>query len=30
MPYMVTAMFTNFPGESGLTKIVTVETDSGD
>jgi hypothetical protein len=30
MPYMVTALFTNFPGESGLTKLVTVETDSGD
>jgi hypothetical protein len=30
MPYMVTAMFTNFPGESGLTKIVTIETDSGE
>lgn len=25
MPYLVTAMFTNFPGESGVTKVVTVE-----
>lgn len=25
MPYMVTAMFTNFPGESGITKVVTLE-----
>ncbi len=25
MPYMITAMFTNFPGESGVTKIVTIE-----
>lgn len=30
IPYMVAAMFTNFPGESGLTKLVTVETDGGD
>lgn len=30
MPYMIEALFTNFPGESGLTKIVTVESDSGD
>lgn len=27
MPYMIHAMFINFPGESGLTKMVTVETD---
>ncbi len=26
MPYLITAMFTNFPGESGVTKVVTVET----
>ncbi|MES2626485.1 MAG: DUF4136 domain-containing protein [Pseudomonadota bacterium] len=26
MPYLVTAMFSNFPGESGVTKVVTVET----
>lgn len=25
MPYLITAMFTHFPGESGVTKIVTVE-----
>ncbi len=25
MPYMITAMFTNFPGENGVTKVVTVE-----
>jgi len=30
MPYMVSAMFTHFPGESGVTKIVTVETDGGE
>jgi hypothetical protein len=27
MPYLVTAMFMNFPGESGVTKVVTIETD---
>ncbi len=27
MPYLVTAMFTNFPGESGVTKVVTIEKD---
>ena len=27
MPYMITAMFTNFPGESGVTKVVTIEMD---
>lgn len=27
MPYMITAMFTNFPGESGVTKVVTIERD---
>lgn len=27
MPYLVTAMFTNFPGESGVTKMVTIERD---
>lgn len=25
MPYLVTAMFSNFPGESGVTKVVTIE-----
>lgn len=25
MPYMITAMFNNFPGESGITKVVTIE-----
>lgn len=25
MPYMITAMFNNFPGESGVTKVVTIE-----
>ena len=25
MPYLVTAMFTNFPGESGVSKIITIE-----
>jgi len=25
MPYLVTAMFTNYPGESGVTKVVTLE-----
>lgn len=27
MPYLVTAMFRNFPGENGVTKVVTIETD---
>ncbi|MGF1605020.1 MAG: DUF4136 domain-containing protein [Rhodothalassiaceae bacterium] len=27
MPYLVTAMFTNFPGESGVTKLVTIKGD---
>lgn len=27
MPYLVTALFTNFPGESGVTKVVTIEMD---
>lgn len=27
MPYLVTAMFRNFPGESGVTKVVTLERD---
>lgn len=27
MPYLVTAMFNNFPGESGVTKIVTIDRD---
>jgi hypothetical protein len=27
MPYMITAMFENFPGESGISKIVTIEED---
>jgi hypothetical protein len=27
MPYLVTAMFKNFPGESGVTKVVTIERD---
>ena len=27
MPYLLTAMFQNFPGESGVTKVVTIETD---
>lgn len=27
MPYMVTAMFQNFPGESGVTKVVTIRRD---
>lgn len=27
MPYMVTALFANFPGESGVTKVVTIEMD---
>jgi hypothetical protein len=25
MPYLITAMFSNFPGESGTTKLVTIE-----
>ncbi len=25
MPYLITAMFTNYPGESGVTKVVTIE-----
>ncbi|MDT8399180.1 MAG: DUF4136 domain-containing protein [Pseudomonadales bacterium] len=27
MPYLVSAMFKNFPGESGVTKVVTIEMD---
>jgi hypothetical protein len=27
MPYLITAMFENFPGESGKTKVVTIEKD---
>lgn len=27
MPYLVTAMFHNFPGESGVTKVVTIRKD---
>jgi hypothetical protein len=27
MPYLITAMFSNFPGENGVTKMVTIETD---
>lgn len=27
MPYMVTALFHNFPGESGITKVVTIRKD---
>lgn len=27
MPYLVTALFQNFPGESGVTKVVTIEMD---
>lgn len=27
MPYMITALFTNFPGEDGVTKVVTIERD---
>ena len=27
MPYLVTALFANFPGESGVTKVVTIERD---
>lgn len=29
MPYLVQAMFTNFPGESGVTKVVAIETPGG-
>ena len=25
MPYMITAMFNNFPGENAVTKVVTIE-----
>lgn len=25
MPYLITAMFNNYPGESGVTKVVTIE-----
>ena len=28
MPYLITAMFENFPGESGKTKVVTIEKDT--
>lgn len=28
MPYLIAAMFENFPGESGLTKVITIEGDS--
>jgi len=27
MPYLITAMFANYPGESGVTKVVTIEMD---
>lgn len=27
MPYLITAMFRNFPGENGMTKVVTIEAD---
>lgn len=27
MPYLITAMFANFPGENGVTKVVTIEMD---
>lgn len=27
MPYLVTALFSNFPGESGVTKVVSIEMD---
>jgi hypothetical protein len=27
MPYLITALFQNFPGESGVTKVVTIEMD---
>jgi hypothetical protein len=27
MPYLVTALFENFPGENGVTKVVTIEMD---
>lgn len=29
MPYLVQAMFANFPGESGVTKVVKIETPGG-
>jgi hypothetical protein len=29
MPYLVQAMFTNFPGESGVTKMVAIEIPGG-
>lgn len=29
MPYLVQAMFTNFPGESGVTKVVEIESPGG-
>ncbi len=29
MPYLVQAMFANFPGESGVTKVVEIETPGG-
>lgn len=28
MPYLIAAMFENFPGESGMTKVITIEGDS--
>ncbi len=27
MPYLITALFTNFPGENGVTKVVTIDMD---
>jgi len=27
MPYLITALFANYPGESGVTKVVTIEMD---
>jgi len=27
MPYLITAMFANYPGENGVTKVVTIEMD---
>lgn len=27
MPYLISALFSNFPGESGVTKVVTIEMD---
>lgn len=27
MPYLITALFSNFPGENGVTKVVTIEMD---